>query len=253
MLHTVWVQAISKASAWTNLNALELTLFAVYNLFYVWLKLMIIWRFFRLWAMADGIETIENMTRCMFDSYSTIEFWRVWHRSYNRWVIRYIYLPLGGARYRIWNIWPIFTFVAIWHDIQFRLLVWGWLICLFMLPEIIGSYVVAPKLRKALKIPNQSPSSPTAETSSLRTGREDVFRSISASGYAFNLIMMCIANLVGFCVSWKDAGTVVQRALRNPLYDITLFIYSFSLAQIAMEIRAREAAQKASELKTRLR
>jgi D-alanyl-lipoteichoic acid acyltransferase DltB (MBOAT superfamily) len=50
----------------------------------------VIWRFFRLWAMADGIEVTENMHRCMSNNYSAQGFWRSWHRSYNRWLIRYV-------------------------------------------------------------------------------------------------------------------------------------------------------------------
>ena len=91
--------------------------------------------------MADGIETIENMTRCMSNNYSGMEFWRAWHRSYNRWLIRYLYIPLGGSKYYLLNIFPIFTFVAIWHDIELKLLAWGWLISLFILPEFILSSI----------------------------------------------------------------------------------------------------------------
>jgi len=25
-------------------------------------------------------------------------FWRSWHASYNRWLVRYVYVPLGGNR-----------------------------------------------------------------------------------------------------------------------------------------------------------
>lgn len=100
-------------------------------------QLLIIWRFFRLWALADTIQTPENMTRCMSDNYSAIEFWRSWHRSFNRWLVRYIYIPLGGAKYYVWNIWPTFTFVAVWHDIELKLLTWGWLVSGFILPEVV--------------------------------------------------------------------------------------------------------------------
>lgn len=53
------------------------------------LQLLIPWRFFRLWALAGGIDPPENMVRCMVNNYSTFGFWRSWHRSYNLWIIRY--------------------------------------------------------------------------------------------------------------------------------------------------------------------
>ena len=83
----------------------------------------------------DGIDTVENMTRCMFNQHSPSEFWRTWHRSFNRWIIRYMYIPLGGKHKMIYNIWIIFTFVAFWHDIELHLLAWGWIIALFLIPE----------------------------------------------------------------------------------------------------------------------
>ena len=48
-----------------------------------------------------------------------------------------MYIPLGGQKYRMYNTFAVFTFVAVWHDIELRLLIWGWLIALFILPEII--------------------------------------------------------------------------------------------------------------------
>ena len=53
-------------------------------------QLLIPWRFFRLWALADGIDPPENMVRCMANNYSTLGFWRSWHRSYNLWLTRLV-------------------------------------------------------------------------------------------------------------------------------------------------------------------
>lgn len=52
-------------------------------------QLLIPWRFFRLWALAGGIDPPENMVRCMVNNYSALGFWRSWHRSYNLWIVRY--------------------------------------------------------------------------------------------------------------------------------------------------------------------
>lgn len=51
---------------------------------------------------------------------------------------RYIYVPLGGSNNIVLATTLVFTFVALWHDLSFRLLAWGWLVSLFILPEIIG-------------------------------------------------------------------------------------------------------------------
>jgi D-alanyl-lipoteichoic acid acyltransferase DltB (MBOAT superfamily) len=56
-------------------------------------QLLIPWRFFRLWALLDGVDAPENMVRCVANNYSTLGFWRSWHRSYNLWVVRYVSHP----------------------------------------------------------------------------------------------------------------------------------------------------------------
>lgn len=55
---------------------------------------------------------------------------------------RYIYIPLGGKRNVILNTVLVFSFVALWHDLTFRLLAWGWLVSLFVLPELLATYLL---------------------------------------------------------------------------------------------------------------
>lgn len=55
---------------------------------------------------------------------------------------RYIYIPLGGTRNVLASSVLIFTFVALWHDLSFRLLAWGWLVSLFLVPELIARAVL---------------------------------------------------------------------------------------------------------------
>jgi D-alanyl-lipoteichoic acid acyltransferase DltB (MBOAT superfamily) len=52
--------------------------------------------------------------------------------------IRYLYIPVGGSKNVAAATLLVFTFVALWHDLSFRLLAWGWLISLFVLPEIVA-------------------------------------------------------------------------------------------------------------------
>ena len=99
---------------------------------------MLPWRFFRLWSLADGVDPPENMVRCMANNYSTLGFWRSWHRSFNLWILRYIYVPLGGSRNVLASTLLVFTFVALWHDLSLRLLTWGWAISLFIVPELLA-------------------------------------------------------------------------------------------------------------------
>ena len=101
LLHYDYVGAIAKSSPrWSDWTAAHLSLLAYFNLFVIWLKLLLPWRLARLWALNDGLDPPENMVRCVSDNISTLSFWRGWHRSFYRWSLRYIYIPLGGSSFR---------------------------------------------------------------------------------------------------------------------------------------------------------
>eukprot|EP01052_Picozoa_sp_SAG31_P020069 SAG31_NODE_1491_length_8133_cov_8.084267_9_plen_558_part_00 len=109
---------LGEPAAAANLGPLDLTLFAYIMLKLIWLKFTIIWRFFRLWALLDGVELPENMARCMSNNFTLAGFWQGWHCSFNQWCVRYLYIPLGGRKHRIRNVFVTFTFVALWHDVR---------------------------------------------------------------------------------------------------------------------------------------
>ena len=123
--------------------------FSFWSLKGLWFKFLVIWRFARAWSLTDGVAAMENMERCMCNNYSVRDFWRGWHRSFNRWLVRYVYVPLGGSKSLLRQLGStvlVFTFVAVWHEPTLlhlaqeeqRLLVWGWLLALFVVPEILA-------------------------------------------------------------------------------------------------------------------
>jgi len=191
ILHFMYVVAIKETQAWRGDSPFELSMIGFWNLIIVWLKLLLPWRFFRLWALADGIDPPENMVRCMANNYSTLGFWRSWHRSYNLWLIRYIYIPLGGTKNVVTSTVLIFTFVALWHDLWFRLLAWGWLVCLFIAPELTAKYFL--------------PAS--------KYGSKAWYRHVCAGGGVFNILMMISANLVGFAIGTEGMVYMVKEIM----------------------------------------
>lgn len=203
ILHYDYVQAISKANpVWGEYTAAQLSLLSYFNLHLIWLKLLLPWRFFRLWSLVDGIDPPENMIRCVSDNWSTLAFWRSWHRSFYRWSIRYIYVPLGGSSFRtprdagrsILTYVLVFTFVALWHDIQLRLLIWGWLVVFFMLPEMAAGFIFP---RRAFE------RHPTA------------YRMLCCVGAVGNVFMMMTANLVGFAVGVDGLQRIIAGIFRD--------------------------------------
>jgi D-alanyl-lipoteichoic acid acyltransferase DltB (MBOAT superfamily) len=197
-LHFDYVGAISMSNPkWDSYTAAQLSLLSYFNLHIIWLKLLLPWRFFRLWSLVDGIDPPENMIRCVSNNYSALSFWRSWHRSFYRWTIRYLYGPLGGASFRtlrdagrsILNYALVFTFIALWHDLQLRLLIWGWLIVLFFMPEVLASSLF-PKRKWEDR--------PTA------------YRMLCGVGSVANVLMMMAANLVGFAVGVDGLKSIIS-------------------------------------------
>ncbi|OTA04359.1 glycerol:H+ symporter (Gup1), putative [Trichoderma parareesei] len=231
ILHYDYVGAISKAApVWSDYTAAQLSLLSFFNLHIIWLKLLLPWRMFRLWALVDGIDPPENMVRCVSNNYSTQLFWRAWHRSYNRWLIRYIYIPLGGSSFRNWQssvksvvtYLLVFTFVALWHDIKLRLLIWGWLIVIFMVPEWTASYLF-PK-RKWESRPTE-------------------YRMLCCIGAVGNVLMMISANLVGFAVGLDGLQSILSSILHDwsgVFFILTACICLFVGVQVMFEIRESE-------------
>jgi D-alanyl-lipoteichoic acid acyltransferase DltB (MBOAT superfamily) len=142
------------------------------------------------------------MIRCLSNNPSTIAFWRGWHRSYNKFLVRYIYIPLGGASSRTWvetvrtifNYVVVFTFVALWHDIKLNLLIWGWLIVLFMMPEIIAG-ILFPRKKWENNL--------------------TAYRVLCGFGVVGNLMMMMMANLVGFAVGVDGLKSIIHGIFRD--------------------------------------
>ena len=202
VLHFIYAQAIAAAPhpAWHTYSPLQLSMLGYFHLHLIWLKLLLPWRFFRLWALADGVDPPENMVRCMSNNYSALAFWRGWHRSYNRWIVRYIFVPLGGVTRgggagafgivrTVLNYLAVFTFVALWHDIQLRLLMWGWLVTLFFLPEALATWAFPARRWR---------------------DRPGTYRVLCGVGAVGNILMMMAANLVGFAVGVDGLKDLVQ-------------------------------------------
>lgn len=220
ILHYMYVVAVSKTKAWAGDTPFQISMLGLFNLNVIWLKLLIPWRFFRLWALLDGIDPPENMIRCMNNNFLPLAFWRAWHRSFNRWVIRYIYVPLGGGgKNRIANSLLVFSFVAVWHDIELRMLMWGWLIVLFLLPEIGASLYFK------------------------RFAGTWWYRHLCALGSVANIWMMMLANLFGFCLG-QDGTMALLKEMFSTWRGLEFFLLSlgalFVGAQIMFEFREGE-------------
>ena len=150
------------------------------SLNFLWLKFSTIWSFSRLWALLDGLNPPENQLRWISTSTTVSDFWRHWHASFNEWLRAYLYIPLGGNRHGLLRTVAhsaiCFWFVALWHDLNAKMLLWGGLLPIFLLPELVAQRYVMPRMPHGTRL-----------TSVLRS-----------AGIACNLNMLMVANMLGF-------------------------------------------------------
>jgi membrane-bound O-acyltransferase GUP1_2 len=84
-LHYVYYHAFNEFDLWKHrLNPMDVALTGFLTLNFMYTKFTIIWRIFRVWALLDGIDTPENMLRCVNNNHTFAGFWRSWHGSFNK-------------------------------------------------------------------------------------------------------------------------------------------------------------------------
>lgn len=84
--------------------------------------------------MATGIGLMFNINivqnfNSPFKAATTVEFWRRWNMTLNRFFIRYLYIPMGGNRRGAWrtyrNTMIIFLASGLWHGASYNYVLWG--------------------------------------------------------------------------------------------------------------------------------
>ncbi len=186
--------------------------------------------------MATCIATATlNVVCARGDCAAPQGFWQGWHASYNRWLVRYLYVPLGGSAWRWSNVWVCFLFVALWHDLEWRMLAWGLLMPAAFLPELVRARACTPPRPttrrapccgherpkpcalnlaahvvracvQAVKALGRSRSvAPFAETAA--------YRHVAAALGAVNVVALMSANLVGFVVGPGGLAPLLREAL----------------------------------------
>ena len=183
---------------------------------FMWLKFTVIWRTFRLFALLEGINPPENMLRCFASNVDIEGFWKGWHASFNRWLVRYLYLPMGGASHRALSIWPIFLFVAMWHDVEWRLISWAWLVCIGFVPEIVVKGV-------------RGRSGWLARASERKVWWYSVGRGVLA---AVNCAGLMGANMVGFVVGVGGMRDLGREVMASPRYIAAVLVSFYCAMQL---------------------
>jgi len=234
--YTSWIFSTGN---WQTLPVGTLALISYWTLKTMYLKFLIVWRYFRILALLDGIEVPENMNRCMSNNYTVSGFWRSWHRSFNVWLVRYIYIPLGGNKVsvirRIFNIFLIFTFVVFSHEptvvTDVQILTWGWAMALFIVPEILCNIIFSTALLSPIK-------------------KHWIWRHLVSVVGSVNIVVLILANLCGYGITMRatnqsPTGAVLSLikyvfSMDNFLEVFLIFYLMFIGTQIMLTIRKIE-------------
>ncbi|EMS68022.1 hypothetical protein TRIUR3_00876 [Triticum urartu] len=169
-----------------------------------------------------GVETPENMPRCINNCPDLESFWKSWHASFNRWLVRYVYIPLGGSRRKLISVWIVFTFVAVWHDLEWKLISWAWLTCLFFVPEIvIKSFSNNFQAKSTL-------------------GRF-IHRELCVIAGAVTVSSLMVANLVGYVVGPSGIKVLMSRMLHKDALPALGIIFSTFYVGVKLIFHIRDA------------
>ncbi|KYQ90287.1 membrane bound O-acyl transferase family protein [Tieghemostelium lacteum] len=226
-LHYLYYYSFDRSDIWMTFKGPEVALTGFLVLNFMYLKFLIIWRVFRLSALFDGIDTPENMNRCVNNNYTFTGFWRSWHGSFNKWTVRYLYIPLGGKKTQYFTIWIIFFFIGLWHDLWWSWIAWALLNCVFFSIEIgIMFYFYSPK-RLALR-------------------KRWYWRFIVAMGGTFNIFLLMVANLA-ILHGFENSKIFIANAFfhQEGLKSfIIAYCWLFTGIQVMIEIREGEKRSK---------
>ena len=121
----------------TGMLGVDVFFLGLLTVTFMYMKFLTIWRFFRLAACIDGIDSTVNLKACVHNTDSFAMFWRIWHASFANWIQRYLYRPLGGPSTRTMTIWPIFLFVGTWHEPSPGWMAWALMNALGMSVETV--------------------------------------------------------------------------------------------------------------------
>ena len=235
--HLVYTNAMALGRVWTRgemFGPFEVGATSLATLNFMYLKFTVMWRFFRAWALASGVEAPENMLRCVNNNATILGFWKGWHASYNKWLVRYVYVPLGGAKHRLANAWVVFLFVAAWHDkMNTRLLGWSVIFAAFLAPELLVGAIG----RKTF---------PTVES------RDTVvFRCLRSFAGAVNVHVLIAGNMVGYVVGLDGLESLARAYLSRGNGDALAFLaWSLLMCAAAAHVGFE---QRAGELRVRSR
>nr|XP_009291368.1 protein-cysteine N-palmitoyltransferase HHAT isoform X1 [Danio rerio] len=155
MIHFMYMHAIQSNETYLEMLppwAMGGLALALVQFFYV--KYLVLFGAVSLLVRLDGLEP-PTLPRCVSIMYSFTGMWRHFDVGLYKWLIRYIYVPLGGSRHgafrKLLSTALAFGFVCFWHGCHDYLLYWALLNWVGVLVENAFALLFSsPPLRHAI-------------------------------------------------------------------------------------------------------
>lgn len=225
MIHTMYMHCIQANQTYLEMLppwALGGLALALVQFFYV--KYLVLFGLSSMLAILDGLVP-PKLPRCVSIMYSFTGMWRYFDEGLYRWLIRYIYVPLGGSRHgplrKVLSTGLAFGFVCLWHGGHDYLRYWALMNWAGVLVENASKTLLTSSYVYAF---TESRLSAAAR------------RRCAALLHAFSTAMLILSNLVflgGTHVGLVFWERVFVRGWYTVAPPMLAFLYCF--AQIGME------------------
>ena len=189
---------------------------------FLWLKYAVIWKFFRFCAWCDGIYTEENMNRFVYNIYSLELFFRGVNRSLSRWMVKYLYIPLGGKNKKYINIWVVFGFWYLLLDFKnIEYAVFAICCCLLMDIEMFVKNIFINKFGEDFN-------------------EKIYYRYMKYIACSFYILIMFGIALFGFCLNFDNVKVIFDTIVEKGGYLYFIFLAFILIPNVVMMFFIRD-------------
>ncbi|XP_017558036.1 protein-cysteine N-palmitoyltransferase HHAT isoform X1 [Pygocentrus nattereri] len=236
MIHLMYMHAIQNNETYLNILppwALGGLALAVVQFFYV--KYLVLFGVGSLLVTLDGLNP-PPLPRCVSIMYSFQGMWRHFDVGLYKWLIRYLYVPLGGSRrgffQKLVSTALAFSFVCFWHGCHDYLQWWALLNWVGVLVENAIALLLSSAPLHHIIVRFLSP----------RMQRRGL-----AFISAFSTAMLILSNLMflgGIHVSWVYWKRVFVQGWSNVALPMVGFLYCF--AQVGLDFDQKQSRRQSS-------